>query len=543
MLRRPFVFAAHTLLAGIALAAIGCDGRPPIDRATEQGILVRGNSAEPKGLDPHLVSGVIEDNIIRAIFEGLCVSHPSEDGVAVPGVAERWEHNESFTEWVFHLRPDAVWSDGQPLTAHDFTFAYERILSPALAAEYAGMLHYLEGAQAFNEGKTKDFSTVGVKADDDHTLRVKLRGSMPFLPELTKHYTWYPVPRHVVLAHGKIDDPFSEWTRPGNLVSNGPFVLKSWRLNDHIEVAKNPRYWDAGTVTLNGIRFLPVVNGYTESRMFFNRQLHLTYALPSELIDHALERFPGEVRQELYLGTLFLRCNTRRGPLGDVRVRRALCLALDRESLISNVVQGGQKPALGIVPPFGDYQSPALVRHDADEARRLLAEAGFPDGRGFPEFKFLITDRDTAKRLGEAIQGMWRDTLGIRVRIEQMEWGSYLQSQFEMNYDLAMGGWIGDYLDPTTFLDLWVANNGNNNTGWSSPDYEALLTRSENTSDPAERLQVLQQAETLFLQDRPAIPIYWYTTNYLLHSSVKNWNPMLLSHQPYKFVRLEPDHE
>ncbi|MCB1088212.1 MAG: peptide ABC transporter substrate-binding protein, partial [Verrucomicrobiae bacterium] len=381
--------------------------------------------------------------------------------------------------------------------------------------------------------------TVGVTADDAHTLRIRLRGSIPFLPELTKHYTWYPVPKHTVLANGPMADPFSTWTKPGKLVSNGPFILKSWRLNDHIEVEKNPRYWDADTVSLNGVRFLPVVNSYTESRMFFNRQMHLTYALPPELIGYSKERFPGEVRQELYLGTLFMRCNTQREGLKDDRVRRALSLALDRKSLIDNVVQGGQEPARGIVPPFGNYQSPDLIHFDAIEAKRLLAEAGYPDGQGFPDLKFLITDRDTAKRLGEAIQGMWRDTLGIRVRIEQMEWGSYLQSQFEMTYDIVLGGWIGDYLDPTTFLDMWVTNNGNNNTGWSNRDYEALLTEGEHTADPTERLKVLQRAETILLNDRPVIPIYWYTTNYLIHSSVKNWNPMLLSHQPYKFIRLE----
>jgi oligopeptide transport system substrate-binding protein len=534
--RRLPLLAALTLGA---LGATGCGEKAPIDQATADGILIRGNASEPKGLDPHLVSGVLEDNIIRALFEGLCVGHPSEDGVPLPGVAERWEANDTFTEWTFHLRHDAKWSDGAPLTAHDFTFAYQRILSPGLGAEYAGMLHYITGAQAYNEGKNPDFSSVGVRAEGDHTLHISLRGSIPFLPELTKHYTWYPVPKHAVLSHGKMDDPFSEWTKPGNLVSNGPFILKSWRLNDHIEVSKNPLYWDAATVKLNGIRFLPVLNSYTESRMFFNRQMHLTYALPSELIGYAKERFPGEVRQELYLGTLFLRCNTKRPALSDERVRRALCLALDRASLIENVVQGGQAPARGIVPPFGDYESPGLIHHDPEEAKRLMAEAGYPDGKGFPDLKFLITDRDTTKRLGEAIQGIWRDTLGIRVRIEQMEWGSYLQSQFEMNYDIAMGGWIGDYLDPTTFLDMWVANNGNNNTGWSNPDYEALLTRGENTSDPAERLRVLQQAETIMLEGRPAIPIYWYTTNYLIHPAVRNWNPMLLSHQPYKFLELK----
>lgn len=529
---------AAPILLSLFLAS--CHERTQVEQANEEGILILGNSNEPKGLDPHLVTGVLESNILQALFEGLCSLHPSEDGTALPGAAECWEANDDFTEWTFHLRPDGVWSDGEPLTAHDFAFAYERILTPKLAAKYASMLYFLDGAEAFNRGETDDFSTVGVEVVDDHTLHLRMRGPIPFLPEITKHYTWFPVPEHAVLRHGDMADRFTDWTKPGNLISNGPFTLKSWRVTHHIEVEKNPRYWDADTVTLQGVRFLPIGNTYTETRMFLDGQLHATYTLPAEMIGYARERMPEMLRQEPYVGTNFLRCNTARPPLDKPGVRRALALAIDRRALIDSVLQGGQEPATGITPPFGGYEPPGDIAFDPGKARELLAASGYESARGLPEIELLTTDRDTSRRIAEALQAMWKQHLGLEVRIIQREWTTYLRQQQEMDYDLASGGWIGDYLDPTTFLELWRKGDGNNNTGWSSQEFEDLLKKAELTTDPAERYRVLAQAERVIVGETPIIPIYWYTTNYLLRPEVKNWNPLLLNHHPYKFIRLEP---
>ncbi|MCB1064865.1 MAG: peptide ABC transporter substrate-binding protein [Verrucomicrobiae bacterium] len=610
----------------LALMASGCGGPTPVEKATAEKTLLLGNASEPQGLDPHLVSGVIESNIIRALFEGLCVEHPSENGTPLPGVAESWEANEKFTEWTFHLRENAQWSDGHPLTAEDFLFSFQRILNPRLGSEYSFMLYYIIGAEdlhqsrrtkavakdhpdlpvaweviekdvnlsgdesaeegtfaqkgldhlnteelrsvkadlslfpwpdsvpenaraflvdqliAFDESGESLWDKIGVAATapDPHTLHVKLRAPMPFLPELTKHYTWFPVPEHAILARGAVDDRFSDWTQPGNLVSNGAFTLKSWRINDHIEIVKNPRYWDAETVQLNAVRYFPITNVYSEARMFYNDQLHITYTLGPELIRYSEENYPQQTRNELYLGTYFIRCNVTRKPLTDVRVRKALSMAIDQQSIIDNVLQGGQKPARGLVPPSGEYESPDLVRFDPEEARRLLAEAGFPNGEGFPDIRFLTTDRESAKRGAEALQGMWKEHLNISVGIDQMEWATYLSTMFKMEYDLAAGGWIGDYLDPTTFLDMWMKDGGNNRTGWFSKEYEAILREAEQIADPLARNQRLQDAERLFLEERPVLPLYWYTRNYLVHQDVKGWYPLLLDNHPLKFVRLEP---
>ena len=537
--------ASRPSICGLALALVmiftGCEVESPVDRATREGVLLMGNTAEPRGLDPHIVSGVLENNIILSLFEGLVVEHPSEDGVALPGVAEKWGpvDPENPVEWIFHLRKDAVWSDGHPLTAEDFLFAFERILTPNLGSEYSFMLYYVIGAEAFHKGETTDFSTVKFSAPDPHTLKVQLRVPIPFLPEITKHYTWFPVPKHTILEHGKADDRFNPWTKPENIVSNGAFTLKSWRLNDHIEVEKNPKYWDAEQVALNGIRFLPIGNAYTEDRMFFNDQLHITYTIAPDLIQYSKEKFPDNARSELYLGTYFVRCNVERGPLQDVRVRKALSMAIDQQSIIDYVTMGNQAPAAGIVPPFGGYNSPGDIKFDPEGAKKLLAEAGYPGGQGIPKIDYLTTDRESAKRLGEALQAMWKNHLGIEISIQQMEWTSYLNTMMERNYDLASGGWIGDYMDPLTFLDMWMDDGGNNRTNWSSEEFEALLAKAEKTADAAERLRILAEAEALFLSERPILPIYWYTRNYLLHTDVKGWDPLLLDNHPYKFLRLE----
>lgn len=528
----------HLLLAGCALVLTSCKGDPPIDSYTRDKILVLGNSTEPQGLDPQIVTGVIESNIIRALFEGLCVEHPSKEGVHLPGAAESWRANDDFTEWTFQLRRDGQWSDGTPLTAEDFLFAYQRILHPDFGAEYASMLYYIRGAEAYNKGETDDFSTVGVRAPDPYTLRVQLKASIPFLPDLTKHYTWYPVPKHIILKHGSMEQRNTAWTEPGKLVSNGPFVLREWKLNYYIKAEKNPNYWDRATVKLEGILFLPISNQYTEARMFFNQQLHATYGLAPEMIEYAAANYPDYLRQETYLGTNFIRFNVTDPTLKDLRVRKALALSIDSEAIITHILKGGQKPAYGMVPPTEDYRTPRAVSFDPERAKQLLTEAGYGPHKKL-RVTLLSTDREVSKRLSEAYQDMWKKHLGAEVSIEQREWKTYLTRMSGLDYQLALAGWIGDYPDPTTFLDMWKTGDGNNRTGWSNMDYEALLARAEQTKDPGQRLRVLEQAEALFLSEMPIIPVYWYTTNYLLHDSVQGWHPLLLNNHPYKFVDLE----
>jgi oligopeptide transport system substrate-binding protein len=646
--------------------------------ANEENILIVGNSGEPKGLDPHLVSGVLESNIIRALFEGLCVEDPDKDSSSLPGVAKNWTPNEDSTEWIFELNPEAKWSDGVPVTAKDFVFSYRRLLSPDpdWPAEYAEMLYFLKNGEAYHRshfgnilcgndpdfpvkwkilkesnfkgdpklklsnfvGKTfsdlderdlKKFASylsegqqvdltqlsatkvetekltevekriffnskgidnlnksdlkllkqntsilnwadqvpeevrqlvleriikhheagkpnlwdkaeVGVTALDDFTLKINLRGPIPFLPEITKHYTWYPVPKHVILKHGKINTAYqSPWTRVENIVSNGAFKLKTWRTNHFLEVERNNYYWDRDNVYLDGVRYLPIKNYYTETRMFGDEQLHLTYTVPSELIPMAKEKYPAQLRQEPYVGVRFLRVNNRKEPLNDPKVRRAFALSIDQKSICEEILQGGQTPASGIVPPFGNYKPPGVIHFDPEKAKILLAESGYESTSSFPEISLLTTNSDSGLREAEALQAMWQKHLGIKVRIMQREWTTYLQKQYDADYDICVAGWIGDYLDPTTFLEMWITDGGNNNTGWGSNEFEDLLNKAENTTDVATRMEILSQAEQTILNDTPVLPIYWYTTNYLIRPEVKGWNPLLLNNHPFKSVKIE----
>lgn len=527
------------LLIPCLLLLGGCQKESQVDRATREGILLVGNSNEPKGLDPHIVSGVIESNILRALFECLIASDPESDIATPGGAALELTPDATATVWTARLRADGKWSDGAPVTAHDFVFSYERMLTPELGAKYSEMLYFLKGAEDFNKGVTKDFSTVGAEVVDDLTLRLTLRGPTPYFREIVKHYTWTAVPRHVVLKHGTIGQRGNPWTRPENLVGNGPYRLKSWRRNDHIEVERNPHYWDAANVTLNGVRFLPITNLYTEARMFRDGQLHVTYAAPPEVVDLMKQKDPASLRQEPYVGTFFYRCNTTRKSLADPRVRQALSYAIDRQAICDHVFRG-YTPAYAMTPPMGDYHPPKIAGHDPEKARRLLAEAGYPGGKGFPRLKILIASRETAATLAQAMQAMWRDTLGVEVEIENKEWNAYLVAMQDLDYDIAGAGWIGDYLDPLTFLEMWTPGNGNNNTGWENPDFHSLLKKSFQETDASRRFALLGEAENLLINDAPVVVIAWQARNFLLHPSVQGWHPLLLANNPYQSIRLVP---
>lgn len=523
----------------IALPCLsGCQRETQVEKANREKILIVGNSTDPKSLDPHLVTGVIESNVIRSLLEGLVADDPQKDNGYPPGAAKSWESNETFTEWTFHLRPEGKWSDGAPLTAHDFIFAYNRLLHPELAGPYAEMLYFIQGAEAYNRGEITDFSQVGVSAPDDLTLKVVLKEPVPFLPDITRHYTWFPVPKHVVLRHGKMTERFTDWSVAGNYVGNGPFVLKEWILNDRIETVKNPHYWNVPNVQLNGVRFVPVENFYTETRGFLAGQLHTTYQLPQQLVEKVKRDHPDYLRQERYMATDFVRINTTRKELGDPKVRMAMSLAIDREQLCKHVLIGNT-PAGTITPEMGDYKPEAAVTFDPDRAKALMAEAGFPEGKNFPRFTILISSSGSRAAV-ESLQAMWRQHLGLIFDIRSMDFGSYISAQQTLNYDIALAAWSGDYLDPTTFLLMWTKGNGNNNTGWDSPEYEALLDKAAVQTDPAQRLEVFKQAERMLMEAQPIAPISFRGRNYLLRPEVKNWHPLLLDNHPWGTIRLEP---
>ncbi len=488
-----------------------------------------------------MATGQPEFLIFLALFEGLTAPGAENPEDIVPGCAASWEHSADLVNWTFHLRPGLKWSDGHPLTSEDFRWSYERLLSPDLGAEYSSMLYPIKNAQEFNEGKIKDFSQVGVKTPDPNTLQLILGGPTPYLLSVLKHYSWYPMPRHVIEKYGSATDRENRWTRAGHMVSNGAFRLKEWRFTDSLTVEKNPYYWDAAHVKLNGIKFYPITSDSTEERAFRDGQLHATLTVPLPKIEGYRQSHDPAFHLEPQLTVYFYRINVTTPPLKDKRVRKALAYAIDRESLIKNVLKAGQEPAVGLVPypeKLG-YQGPIVMKFDVAEARRLLAEAGYPDGKGFPKFDILINTNEAHRIIAEAIQEMWKKYLNIPVGIHNQDWGVYLESQRKKDYSICRAAWVGDYSDPYTFLQMWHTGDGNNETGWSNARYDDLMAQSMAEPDPKKRFQILHDAEELLLDEAPILPVYWYTHPTLVRPEVKNWKESLLQYRCYKAMELE----
>ena len=345
-------FAGLTIFILLGLGA-GCGPRlRDVEKAQRAGILLRGNGTEPETLDPHVATGVPENHIISCLIEGLIAYHPNDDTAIEYGMAESFATNTAGDVYTFHLR-DAKWTNGDAVTAGDFDYSYRRILTPKLGAEYVSMLFVIKNAQRYYESRAKPkpgeqplpWEEVGVKALDDKTLEITLIAPMPYFPLMLKHYSWFPVNPRTIEEHGGMTNYGGEWIKVGNFVGNGAFRLKSWTTNQMLEVEKNPDYWDADKVKLNGIRFFPIESVDTENRMFEAGQLHVAYEVPLHKISLYQQESPELIRTDPYLGNYFYRVNvTREGPLQDVRVRRALALSIDRASLINNVLKGGQTP-------------------------------------------------------------------------------------------------------------------------------------------------------------------------------------------------------
>jgi oligopeptide transport system substrate-binding protein len=523
------------------LVSAGCLKRETaVQRGNRDQVLHRGIGYEVTELDPHLVTGVAEGNVLRALFEGLVTEDPV-DLHPVPGVAERWEVSTDGLVYTFHLRANARWSNGEPVTAGDFVASFQRILTPTLAADYANMLYLLQGAEAFHKGTTTDFAKVGAVALDPRTLRLTLEHPAPYFLSLITNPPWYPVPLATIAKHGATARRGNGWTRAGRIVTNGPFTLKKWATHQVIVAEKFPGYWDAATVRLNAIHFYPLDSVDAEERAFRAGQLHLTEFAPVSKIDAYRKDAPQLLRLDPYLGTYFYRINTRRPPFTDARIRRALALAVDRDAIVTKVMRGGQRPARALTPPgTAGYTATAGIPTDVAAARRLLAEAGFAGGKGLPPVDLLYNSSENHRVVAEALQEMWRRELGIDVRLTNQELKVTHAARRAGDFQILRGDWIGDYLDPATFLDIFRSDSGNNYTGWSHPEYDAALFAAARTVDPTARLALFQKAEALLLEAAPFIPIFHYTHVFLLQPAVKGWHPNLLDHHPYKHVWLEP---
>jgi len=463
------------------------------------------NGTEPQTLDPAILTGEPELRIVQALFEGL--TSRNAKGEIIPGVAQSWTLSPDGLTYTFTLRPEAKWSNGDPVTAYDFLNSWERALNPLTTAQYSYQLYYLVNGEAYGTGKLHDFSQVGVKAPDAHTLVVTLVHPTAYFLELCTLPILYPVHLPTLKKYGQ------DWTKPGKMVSNGPYVLKTWRLKDYILLEANPQYWHA--VPIARIKVLPTDSPAACFNLFYSKKTDLILdknSIPAELVP-AITSKP-YYHANPFGATTFLRFNVKRKPFDDVRVRKALALAIDKEDIVTKITRSGEPVANTLVPPgSAGYTPPEGMRYNVEEARRLLAEAGYPNGQGFPDVTMLYPERGTFWiELATEMQALWRRDLGISsIHLQGQEWLVYLNTQELINFDLDISDWIGDYNDPQTFLDMFVTGGGNNETNWGDPQYDQMLEASGRTVDPAQRMKIFHDMEKILVEDEaPIAPIYFW---------------------------------
>lgn len=485
--------------AMLAALALGCI---PYDRPADLRII---NGKEPETIDPALVVGQPDGRVCLSIFEGLTRYNPT-NAAPEPGLAERWDISPDGKTYTFHLRTNAFWFDRSPITAADVAWSWMRVLEPATAADYAGNLYYIKGAEAYNKGQSKDPKSVAIQVIDPRTLRVELNNPTPFFLDLCAFQTQAVVHRPTIEKHG------DKWLDARPFPASGAYELVEWRLNDRIRVRKNPMYWDGANTGCDWVDFMPVNSPNTALNLFLSGEVDVVWdkdVVPSELID--VLRDQPYFHTFNYLCTYFIRCNVTRPPFNDPRVRQALSMAIDRDRLVKNITRGGEAPANFYVPPIPGYQSPPGLPYDPEAARKLLADAGYPEGKGFPRFSYLFNSSRDHEKIAVEMQDMWRKELGIEVELRSVEWKVYLRMQVNLEFDLTRSSWIGDYTDPNTFLDMFMSSNPNNRTGYKNPAYDNLLHQANAEPDVIKRAELLANAEKLLVvDDAPVIPLYIY---------------------------------
>ncbi len=498
-------------LFSLALAALLLALTGGCLRSESRADLVIINGSEPGSLDPATALGVEELRVVMALFEGLTRNDPVT-ARPIPGLAERWDISADGRTYTFHLRTNALWSTGDPITADDVVASWLRVLDPVTASEYVGQLFYIRGAEAFYQGQDTNRAGLGFRALDRHTFQVELENPTPFFLDLCAFQTLAVVPTQAIARVG------DRWLRTPPVPVSGPYQLEAWRVNDRIRLRRNPRYWDAANTGLERIDLLPIGTPSTAFNLYEAGAADIIWdkdLLPAELFDTLRSR--PDFHSFTYLGTYFLRINVTRPPFHDARVRQALALAIDKSHLIAKIFKTGEPVASHLVPPgTAHYDPPTGLGYDPDRARQLLAEAGFPGGQGFPSFQFLVDSAGggAARLHGKVaveLQAVWKRELGLSVEPRQMEKKVYLRAQTALDYDVSRASWIGDYNDPSTFLDLFMSGNGNNRTGWAHARYDDLLRAAQREPDPDRRLRLLRDAETILVREElPIIPICFY---------------------------------
>ncbi|MEJ6078226.1 ABC transporter substrate-binding protein [Vibrio sp. 1-Bac 57] len=480
--------------------------------------LVRGNGTEVASLDPHKTEGVPESHVIRDLLEGL-VNQDSQ-GNTIPGVALSWEttDNKLFT---FHLRKDAKWSNGDPVTAEDFVYSFKRVVDPATASPYAWYLEMtnMVNAKEIIEG-TADKETLGVKAIDPYTLQVTLTTAVPYFVKMMGHTTVKPVHKASIEKFG------DKWTKPENFVGNGAFTIANWVVNERIELVPNNYYWDNAHTVLTKVTFLPIENQVSEMNRFLSGEIDITNELPNEHYKRLAKDHAESVSIPGNLCSYYYGFNNAKAPFNDVRVRKALSYAIDRNVITKFLLGQGQKPAYFLTPEIvaGFHpQMPAYgkltQKQRVQEAKDLLSEAGFNKQNPL-KFTLLYNTSENHKKIAAAIQSMWKKSLGVDVQLENQEWKTYLDTRRQGDFDVTRAGWCGDYNEASSFLSLMQSNNSSNDPKYKSAEYDQIMNKALLSTDDQERNALYAEAEVLLAKDMPIAPIYQYVKARLVNPHV-----------------------
>lgn len=491
-------------------------------------VLRKDNGAEPQTLDPHRATGVPEGNILRDLFEPLVMEAP--DGSLIPGVATEWELDDTGLIYRFSLRADARWSNGDPVTAHDFEFSLRRALDPATLSSYASILYPIKNAQEVNRGELP-VEQLGVDAIDDHTLQITLRGPTPYFVGLLNHSMAYPVHAASFQEHG------TRFARPGNLVGNGAYVLADWVVQSHIRLTRNEQFRDNANTTINEVYYYALENSDAVFKRYRADEIDLTQSIPSKQLDWIRSNMAEEYQQSAYLGSYYFGLNVTKPPFKDqIGLRRALSMAIDREIITDKLSGAGELPAYGWVPPVQGYepQRPEWAdwtreqRHA--EAQRLYAEAGYSEDNPLIVEVLYNTSQDH-KRISIAISSMWKQVLGVQTRLLNQEWKVFLQTrQAKITTQVFRSGWIGDYNDAYTFAELMYSDNEQNDAGWVNADYDRLLGEASVERDLVKRARLMEAAERILLDEVPLIPVYFYVSKHLVKPWVGGFVPNIMDH-------------
>ncbi|AHH12351.1 Oligopeptide-binding protein oppA [Borrelia hermsii YBT] len=508
----------HTFMIFFFIAILSCSK----ESSKENLAFKISLGGEPKSIDPQLAEDKIGAHVISQMFTGI-VDGDSQTGGYKPGLAQSWDISTDGTIYTFHLRKGLVWSDGVPITAEGLRKSYLRILNKETASNYVGTIKStIKNAEDYFEGKIPE-SELGIKAIDESTLEMSIITPKPYFLDMLVHQSFIPVPVHVIEKHGQ------EWTKPENMVVSGAYKLKERQPNEKISLIKNDKYFNAKNVELQELIFYTINDASTAYRMYENNEIDMLIdaSIPPDLIKEI------KLRNDYYSsainGLYYFSFNTHIKPLDNVKVREALTLAIDRETLTKKVIDNGSIPTRNISPNFNNYSyGKPLSLFDPQRAQQLMAEAGYPDGINFPHLKIKYNTNEVHKKISEFLQNQWSKILHINIELENEEWASFLASKQKGDYEISRAGWLGDYSDPLTFLSLFQKEFSHfSSYKYFNEEYENLITQSDLEQDSIKRQDILRKAEAIIIEkDFPVAPIYIYAGNYLFRNDKwTGWAP------------------